>query len=1196
MDPFTFDLHHAIEMIELYGDRVPDLVNVIEHKNADGEIESEEPYRYDTLQCERLLMCPNGTSTLSRGATSVFDCVTGGTQEILRRIVPVADDAMGKGRIELGVSNYTEGRYRRFLSHTPGTRDSAGREFTRTIGHIDLQGFEVATFTLDLRTLTTNMTYGDDYKIGVYAGCTPCPVGYLCEEPGVCSYPPADQMDGIWNADVYPEYSAVCSTCQAEVMPYFFEYQISGLATAKISQIDERGNLRFEGYPDSKHGIVQFNIGALRDTRVMVAVELLNGLYINNFEQELDNKGQFRVSKPDRAIYGSGEPACAEWEPCTAFRRTEGAEGLVTELDGYLKAAQEKCEGWWLLPEAEQTASKYWFLCDKDALAKCPHVNPNPTAIFGTRFNKITGVPDQLTCIGISPRTGGAYPFPYQIMEKPEWTKWQCQKYVGQRCCAKEPSRCMLEKFRVAGAPDEALIYNPQTAYSFLSIINKAPFTKGELVGPYNMPKKDETSVLRTVMIDRVSDWYVGDPSLAHRPEFMGWASGDGNGTSLGNGTNVTASGTGSGSTTARRERRRLQALRRRLATPSPSTGGNSSNETTYFAEEYANMDANVQNTLLFVAKDPRGTAGVKQSFWGDAGVDTIALPYLPFFSNCRGYDSHIYLHKLLEEHPFCANAPNPKSYNDVKKYGANYWDPEKNGFLPGFVTQWPWDHPKNVGADTIERIDQCNHNPVYVETLEGVADLLGYHAQFKDKSGSLKHDRLYNRRLANQGVYKLLKFQAADDISRCNYMVQDFDPLFPDEHPNNGGGITPGYYDAAEDKYLTADPAAGGPAPQEVVYEFREVEAPFPNVVPSKTLGNRIYRMGCADPKWRNPEYPAWCESRDPNICVGKGETAAQRAECCSTYHTRTSLQKTALRKLREVEKMYAMEQRKMAEAQVQIEAGGTFDYKKDATSMSIFADNEGLEATYDAANRAAATNMGMKLSCTYEESVFAPPAVTRWYEAPAGTELFQLTKNPIPFTHGYRVDALRERSEDGVPDPTGKVYDDQPAFAERMVNGGLNKLEWGRDQGFGAIKDDAGRHVPVEIVGNGGSALVVPMTVRLNIGFFMRSDGDYTGQQKFTGTWHKQLVLAEVEFLDYCTITEVASQVENNLNSPRGITPKCNSSYGGAHDYVLEVNFYPMSFFELLNNFQFDIWFYSLMFILVGKSMGPFRTRGGA
>ena len=35
-----------------------------------------------------------------------------------------------------------------------------------------------------------------------------------------------------------------------------------------------------------------------------------------------------------------------------------------------------------------------------------------------------------------------------------------------------------------------------------------------------------------------------------------------------------------------------------------------------------------------------------------------IALPYLPWFSNCDGYDAHVLISKLLEGHPDCALVP----------------------------------------------------------------------------------------------------------------------------------------------------------------------------------------------------------------------------------------------------------------------------------------------------------------------------------------------------------------------------------------------------------------------------------------------------------------------------------------------------------------------------------------------------------
>ena len=36
-------------------------------------------------------------------------------------------------------------------------------------------------------------------------------------------------------------------------------------------------------------------------------------------------------------------------------------------------------------------------------------------------------------------------------------------------------------------------------------------------------------------------------------------------------------------------------------------------------------------------------------------GLEFIGLPYFPFFSNCRGFDSHIHISKMFESHPDCS-------------------------------------------------------------------------------------------------------------------------------------------------------------------------------------------------------------------------------------------------------------------------------------------------------------------------------------------------------------------------------------------------------------------------------------------------------------------------------------------------------------------------------------------------------------
>jgi len=61
------------------------------------------------------------------------------------------------------------------------------------------------------------------------------------------------------------------------------------------------------------------------------------------------------------------------------------------------------------------------------------------------------------------------------------------------------------------------------------------------------------------------------------------------------------------------------------------------------------------------LVRDP--TAAVEQdlTWWtiGDVDpIESIFLHYLPWFSNCEGYDSHILISKLLEDHPDCAMEP----------------------------------------------------------------------------------------------------------------------------------------------------------------------------------------------------------------------------------------------------------------------------------------------------------------------------------------------------------------------------------------------------------------------------------------------------------------------------------------------------------------------------------------------------------
>lgn len=83
--------------------------------------------------------------------------------------------------------------------------------------------------------------------------------------------------------------------------------------------------------------------------------------------------------------------------------------------------------------------------------------------------------------------------------------------------------------------------------------------------------------------------------------------------------------------------------------------------ETRFFVDRPSNISVgdhrltsafgNRSNTLSHPTRDPVDTVLEEDDWWPH---DFLALPYVPFFSNCDGFDSRIGLSRLLEEHPDC--------------------------------------------------------------------------------------------------------------------------------------------------------------------------------------------------------------------------------------------------------------------------------------------------------------------------------------------------------------------------------------------------------------------------------------------------------------------------------------------------------------------------------------------------------------
>ena len=174
IDPYIFDLKRAIEKVEEYADRLRDLIWLVNTTNVAGQMEFQ-PGRLDMCECQNLMKCPNGTSSVA-GSISWTDCKTT-LSEIIRRvnIVPSWYNETYPD-LEGYLVNSTD-----FWELTGGSVGLKNGTETYKLGSIVLEAFDVAVLTLDFRKISQNLTYGTDYRIAVYVDCKPCPTLYQCD-------------------------------------------------------------------------------------------------------------------------------------------------------------------------------------------------------------------------------------------------------------------------------------------------------------------------------------------------------------------------------------------------------------------------------------------------------------------------------------------------------------------------------------------------------------------------------------------------------------------------------------------------------------------------------------------------------------------------------------------------------------------------------------------------------------------------------------------------------------------------------------------------------------------------------------------------------------------------------------------------------------------------------------------------------
>lgn len=295
VDPYLYDLHYAISTIDVYG---VDTIAMI--AQADSTV-----LRFDTCSCPNMLKCPNGT-TSAAGSDDIYDCVKTGS-EILQRLTPIPTsvDRLVNGTDYVELSGMDKG-----------------------IGTIELQPLEVAVLTINTTQLSRNLTYKDHYQISVYRDCKPCPPRYACNlktTPPSCTYPEGDNttatrlfdacMDEKGNENLcntMPYYCEArtyaflntdgsntsvsadgCCSCERMEMPYYFTDTTADL-----------------GYSDNKHKYLQFSIAAVVAIEITVVLELLHGLYVQDFEDSFtEDRFDITIFTPSRADYAPTTPS-----------------------------------------------------------------------------------------------------------------------------------------------------------------------------------------------------------------------------------------------------------------------------------------------------------------------------------------------------------------------------------------------------------------------------------------------------------------------------------------------------------------------------------------------------------------------------------------------------------------------------------------------------------------------------------------------------------------------------------------------------------------------------------------------------------------------------------------------------------------------------------------------------------------------
>ena len=465
---------------------------------------------------------------------------------------------------------------------------------------LELGTFDVGIITVDQTSLPRNLTYGEHYRISVYDGCKPCPLRYQCESQGdSCLHPSDDRQFEILNQCLKEHRKPVCFGADGSEKDASHCSESSKLGKDFIlfTEPDIEYCLS-RPYFCSEH---EWNYRSFRrlcqdtdeDGRKSSVYDCIDVLKWQEYSKWRD-----RV-----CCSGIPELRGVVADPCRSNECSDNSEaGNI--IRGTLLGVFEAEFGF--VPPIERPLGQ--FLMNASAQEDITHASP--LELFHEWQHSFQGEAE------------GSVPLHNKF--KPELSNtWTSS--VGCCRCQRHPMPAYFERnMPLSGFPDD----KHQPVQLAITAIDDVELTVA-------------VELLHGAYYSELGDFFGGrDKTLlrVHTPSRFD--------TSYEKATWLSMI-----------EYDSFDQLELDLPLNLPQRSSSPNHvEAGFIVDRPSNVSIGdsraVQAPYLRPRSDPVGSVMRGDDWWQDR--DFLAMPYLPFFSNCDGYDSHMSLSRLLEEHPGC--------------------------------------------------------------------------------------------------------------------------------------------------------------------------------------------------------------------------------------------------------------------------------------------------------------------------------------------------------------------------------------------------------------------------------------------------------------------------------------------------------------------------------------------------------------